>query len=99
MEEQTSLIREAKQRRPLVEPLAGPPSDSPLMVLALIERVALDPGADVEKLDRLAAMYERLRAPFGGCERRPTRCCVQASQSGSNRPSSAAIDAGSGLRR
>jgi hypothetical protein len=33
-----------------------------LGVLALIERVALDPRAGVEKLERLAAMYERLRA-------------------------------------
>jgi hypothetical protein len=30
--------------------------------LALIERVALDPGADVEKLERMMAMYERLKA-------------------------------------
>jgi len=32
------------------------------MVLALIERVALDPRADVEKLERMMAMYERLEA-------------------------------------
>jgi hypothetical protein len=30
--------------------------------LALIERVALDSGADVEKLERMMAMYERLKA-------------------------------------
>jgi hypothetical protein len=30
--------------------------------LALIERVALDPRADAEKLDRMMAMYERLKA-------------------------------------
>jgi hypothetical protein len=30
--------------------------------LALIERVALDPRADVEKLERMMAMYERLKA-------------------------------------
>jgi hypothetical protein len=33
-----------------------------LRVLTLIERVALDPRADVEKLERLTAMYERLKA-------------------------------------
>ena len=32
------------------------------MVLTLIERVALDPRADVEKLERMMAMYERLKA-------------------------------------
>jgi hypothetical protein len=30
--------------------------------LALIERVALDPGADAAKLERIVAMYERVRA-------------------------------------
>ena len=30
--------------------------------MTLIERVALDPRADVEKLERLMAMYERLKA-------------------------------------
>lgn len=34
----------------------------PTGVLALIERVALDPTADVEKLERLFAMHERLLA-------------------------------------
>ena len=43
-------------------PLAPPPSDGPSTVLALIERVALDPRADVEKLERMMAMYERLKA-------------------------------------
>jgi len=38
-----------------------PPSDSLSTVLALIERVALDPHADVEKLERIMAMYERLK--------------------------------------
>ena len=37
-------------------------SDSPSAVLTLIERVALDPRADVEKLGRVMAMYERLKA-------------------------------------
>ena len=45
-----------------VEHLAGPPLDGAAGVLALIERVALDPGADVEKLDRIVAMYERVKA-------------------------------------
>ena len=38
------------------------PSDSLSAMLALIERIALDPRADVEKLERMMAMYERLRA-------------------------------------
>jgi hypothetical protein len=38
------------------------PSNSPSAVLALIERLALDPRADVEKLERMTAMYERLKA-------------------------------------
>ena len=45
-----------------VEHLAAPPLDGAAGVLALIERVALDPGADVEKLDRIVAMYERVKA-------------------------------------
>jgi len=43
-------------------PLAAPPSDSPTAVLSLIERVTLDPGADAAKLERIVAMYERLKA-------------------------------------
>jgi hypothetical protein len=45
-----------------VEQLIAPPSDRATAVLALIERVALDPGADAAKLERLVAMYERLEA-------------------------------------
>ena len=45
-----------------VEHLATPPSDGAGSVLALIERAALDPGADAAKLDRIVAMYERVRA-------------------------------------
>ena len=45
MEKQISLTREAPQRKRTVEPLAAPPSDSPSTVMALIERVALDPSA------------------------------------------------------
>jgi ERF superfamily len=40
----------------------APPADSASTVLALIERVALDPGADAEKLERMTAMYEGLKA-------------------------------------
>jgi hypothetical protein len=61
MEKQISLTREAQQRKRPAEPLPAPPPDSPSTVMALIERVALDPCADVEKLERLAAMYERLK--------------------------------------
>jgi hypothetical protein len=44
-----------------VEHLAAPPSDG-AAVLALIERAALDPGVDAAKLDRIVAMYERVKA-------------------------------------
>jgi hypothetical protein len=40
----------------------APPADSASRVLALIERVALDPGADAEKLERMTAMYEAFKA-------------------------------------
>ena len=41
---------------------AAPPGGSSSTVLALIERLALDPRADVEKLDRMMAIYELLKA-------------------------------------
>src|SRR5215467_860243 len=62
MENPTRRTRETKQRGRPVEPLPGPASDGPSTVLGLIERVVLDPRADVEKLDRVMAMYERLKA-------------------------------------
>jgi hypothetical protein len=63
MEEQASLTLETEQsERPAERLLPAPPSDSPSTVLALIERVALDPRADVQKLERMMAMYERLKA-------------------------------------
>jgi hypothetical protein len=63
MEDQASLTLETEQiERPVERLLPAPPSDSPSTVLALIERVALDPRADVEKLARMMAMYERLKA-------------------------------------
>src|ERR1700674_4341955 len=60
MEEQASLTLKTEQSERPVERLM--PADSPSTVLALIERVALDPRADVEKLQRMMAMYERLKA-------------------------------------
>src|ERR1700740_2745164 len=63
MKKQTSLTPETEQsERPVERLLPGPLSDSPSTVLALIERVALAPRADVEKLERMMAMYERLKA-------------------------------------
>jgi len=62
MEKQASLTREAKQRGRPVEPPPEPPLDNASMVLALIEKVALDPRTGVEKLEHLAAIYERLKA-------------------------------------
>jgi len=63
MEEQASLVREtepsdppAERRRP------APRTDSATTVLALIEQLALDPRADVAKLQRIIALYERLTA-------------------------------------
>jgi hypothetical protein len=50
------------KKRPVEGLLPTPPSISPSTVLALIERVALDPRADVEKLEHMMAMYERLKA-------------------------------------
>jgi ERF superfamily len=63
MEEQAGITLESPQSERLCEPsLPDAPSDSRSTVLALIQRVALDPRADVEKLERLTAMYERLKA-------------------------------------
>src|ERR1700756_59802 len=63
MKKQASLTPETEQgERPVERLLPAPPSDNPSTVLALIERVALDPRADVEKLERMMAMYDRLKA-------------------------------------
>src|SRR5215831_14401993 len=62
MENQTRRTRNTEQSERSVEPLPGPASDGTPTVLALIERVALDPRADAEKLERMMAMYERLKA-------------------------------------
>ena len=66
MKKQASLTPDTLQteqgERPVERLLPVPPSDSASTILALIERVALDPRADVEKLERMMAMYERLKA-------------------------------------
>jgi hypothetical protein len=63
MEEQTTLtLKTRESKRPVEGLILAPLSDSPSTVLALIERVALDPRADAEKLERMMAMYERLKA-------------------------------------
>src|SRR5215469_16849201 len=67
MKKQASLTPETEQgerlakERPVERLPPARPSDNPSTVLALIERVALDPRADVEKLERLMAMYKRLK--------------------------------------
>ena len=61
-----SLTAQTEQRDVPAGLLApAPPADSASTVLALIERVALDPGADAEKLGRMTAMYEALKAKEG----------------------------------
>ena len=63
MAKQARLTPEIEQgERPAAPLLPEPSADSASTVLALIERVALDPGADVEKLERMMAMYEALKA-------------------------------------
>src|SRR6266850_6498424 len=59
MKQQTSL---ALKDDDTVERLAVLPSGNPSTVLAVIERIAIDPCADVEKLKSMMAMYERLKA-------------------------------------
>jgi hypothetical protein len=61
MEKQTRVKRKTAPREPPVAPLPAPPSDNPSTLLALLERVALDSRADVEKLEHMMAMYERLK--------------------------------------
>jgi hypothetical protein len=63
MRKQPSLATATEEREgPIARIMAAPAGDNSSSVLALIERVALDPRADVEKLDRMMAMYERLKA-------------------------------------
>jgi hypothetical protein len=61
MNDQAALALKIEQgEQPLPPPVPTP--DNPVTVLALLERVAVDPHADVEKLQRLMTMYERLKA-------------------------------------
>jgi hypothetical protein len=63
MNKRTSLTVETQQsKRPNEGLLPVRPSDALSIILSLIEKVALDPQADVEKLERMMAMYERLKA-------------------------------------
>jgi hypothetical protein len=63
MGRQVGVTLKTEQGEPSSEsPLFAPPSDSPSKILALIGRIALNPDADVEKLERMMAMYERLKA-------------------------------------
>jgi hypothetical protein len=55
-------LKTEQGERPSERLLLAPPSDSPSTILALIEQIALNPDADVEKLERMMAMYERLKA-------------------------------------
>ena len=62
MAKQARLMPEIEREGRAALPPLAPPADSASTVLALIERVALDPGADSEKLGRMTAMYEALKA-------------------------------------
>ena len=63
MEELGSLTLETERSERPVEQLPSTrSSDGPSTVLALVERMALDPRADAEKLERVNAMYERFNA-------------------------------------
>ena len=56
------MLDTEQSERPVKLCLAAPSSDSPSTVFGLIERLALDLCADVEKLERVMGMYERLKA-------------------------------------
>jgi hypothetical protein len=63
MEDQTDFMVETEEsERPVERLLAPPPTDTPLHGFRMIERVVLDPGADVEKLKGVMSMYEQLKA-------------------------------------
>jgi ERF superfamily len=63
MSKQASLAAATEQSEGHISRImAATPGDGSSTVLELIERVALDPRADIEKLDRMMAMYERLKA-------------------------------------
>jgi hypothetical protein len=62
MKKQTSPTLETERGEQSVEGLlAEASSDSPSTLLAVIEKMALDPRADVQKLERMMAMYEHLK--------------------------------------
>jgi hypothetical protein len=58
MKRQRSPTSEADQNERSVEPRL----ESSSTALALIERIALDPCADLEKLERMMTMYDRLKS-------------------------------------
>lgn len=64
MGKQAAIALETERKKPIerdqLSPMPSP--DSPATVLGLIERIALDPRADAEKLERIMAMYERRKA-------------------------------------
>ena len=62
MAKQARLMPEIEGEGPAALSPPAPPADSASTVLALIERVATDPSADAEKLGRMTAMYEALKA-------------------------------------
>ena len=63
MKQQARPTPETEQGERTVEGLlSAPRPDSPSTILTLIERVTLDPRTDVEKLERMMTMYERLKA-------------------------------------
>ena len=60
MEEQTGLTCETEPSdQPAEQRLSAPRTDSSATVLALSKQLALDPRADVAKLERVIALYER----------------------------------------
>src|SRR5215467_14630975 len=65
MEKQTDLIIMCETEpsdQPAERGRSAPRTDSSATVLGLIEQLALDPRADVAKLERVIALYERLTA-------------------------------------
>ena len=48
-----------------LEEVATPPLEATATVWGLIEKLALDADADIAKLERVIAMYERLKAKEG----------------------------------
>jgi hypothetical protein len=62
MAKQTRLTPEMEGESPAALLPRGTLVDSASTLLGLIERVTVDPGADAEKLERIMAIYETLRA-------------------------------------